>query len=195
MRSSTRTIRALVASALAATALLAVGAGQAIAAPSWSTATGYVHGKGSVTLKLNGTDPVVCPAVTIKATAAAHWLFAYPNMYETPMFMGKCNVSKSHPSDQISMKIVAQASYQSGAYWVLGQGGLIWQQSPYGQFESAAFHAELKNPAGGQPAQLILNAPNLGVVRNSFGLVGILSATGTFALEDSKGGNVSLQGQ
>jgi len=52
-------IRPLVAAAVSACALLALGATSAVAAPTWTTA-GYATASGSLTLELNGGDAKTC---------------------------------------------------------------------------------------------------------------------------------------
>ena len=167
---------------VAACALLAVGAGSASAAPvaaNWSPA-GPVKLQGSLTLKLNGGTPVVCPNVSINAPASGSsiWLFN-----GSPYFA--CD-----GGTQLKFGTTAWFGWsEAGSLFVesIVQGG----STPFGAlwWEGTSMKLDYTNASGKKPSQISYVDDQIGTLGGGQKV----TATGTLAVTTSTGGVVTLK--
>jgi hypothetical protein len=180
-------LRPLLAAAISACALMAVGAGPALATVSW-TSTGTVKLSGSLTVYHNGADPKTCTFAAGSNNGSA---------YST-------NSLLVHPlTDPINMV----ASCTGGTTLkITGAGVMYWDAtlssymykpngdnqvltSPYGSY-ATYIRLPWTNGSGGSFSTFTLNNTELGY----FGVSDYLTATGTLSVTDGGTGTRTLTG-
>jgi hypothetical protein len=194
LRTSFRSIRALLASSLAVIGLLVLGAGSAFAS-NWVSGSGQVQGQGSMTLELNGAKPVHCPNVEFTGlVGGSPGVFLFnPSGAD---FYGHCEVPSwivGNPVLYISLTTPLYGTATKEGHAMTGGLDGFAQGSPYGSFTSYPWSVPFVDAAGGQTSSFTFSQTKIGVLSGVAGSP-VLSATGTFHISDGKGGNVTLIG-
>lgn len=173
MLRSNRPIRALVAAsaALAATAALASTA----TAATWSSSTDQIHGTGSVTIS-NGATSTACNLTLAGSIVGGEMLWPLNDALAS----GPC----SQGTFALTSILYADHDGTTASAWTYPGYG----HSPFGDYDPT-LAAAVTNPAGGQPAKLVLDDTSLGYTHTNQEL----TATGTINLNNGNGGDISIQ--
>jgi hypothetical protein len=169
-------IRPLVAAAVSACALLALGATSAVAAPTWVT-PGYATASGSLTIELNGGNAKTCTfnafgnAANSSSRATLNLVFGSP--------IGWINIPCSGGTSLQMRASGALASGGPGAYTVRFTSGFLSAGSPYGSYTHVADPAFV-NGTGGAQSTIVFDDTSIGTNAS-----GTLTATGTLTVTDN----------
>lgn len=186
MRFSSKSMRALAACCAAVGMLFVVGVSSASAAHSWGGAT-QIKWSGSLTLKLNGGSPVVCPSAQLAGYAGANgeiWGTA-------PTFGFGCAGSTSFMTYTFVARPVAANPDGTFAFsTILGDG-----QSPYGPFwvpqhHPGLFNGTVKNRTAPGPAGRPTITFTDAFVGNSAS--GPITASGVLSVTNQSGGDATF---
>jgi hypothetical protein len=168
-------IRPLVAAAVSACALLALGATSAVAAPTWTTA-GSATASGSLTVKLNGGNAKTCTfnawgnASNSAGYATLNLVFGSPTWINIPC------------SGNTTLQMRASNAFVDGgpgSYTVEFYGDNA--SSPYGGTYSNLATPDFVNGTGGAQSTIVFDDTYIG--ENAF--ANVLTATGTLTVTDN----------
>ena len=175
MSSSSKSLRAVLASAVVAGALLSVGAGSAFGAYANWTPAGNVKEIGTLTLKLNGGSPVTCSFNGTGGTIV-------------PVMIAQQTSQPCSNGGTLSGRFHQIGQNNGGAYSVdmrSGGGGFV---GPHGPFWAASVILPFNNGNVSTPSTIVLNDAIIGADVDG----GWVTATGTLTVTTPTGGLVTL---